>query len=104
SFSEYVALDNNNLPQGRYIKLKADLSSNNLVPQEIKDLLFNQEDEENILTLNKFVEAISQLQLKNDYNYIFEKNNEWLDSRSLHTKKIIKSEWKTINSIRMLKK
>jgi hypothetical protein len=68
SFTSYTPLDLNNLPQGRYIKIRATLSAQ-AQPREVKTLDFNQSSPENMMTLNEYTEANGKLQLKNTYTY-----------------------------------
>lgn len=68
SFTSYTPLDLNNLPQGRYIKLRATLSAQ-AQSEEVKTLDFNQSSPENIMNLNEYVEANGRLRLKNTYIY-----------------------------------
>ena len=97
SFTSYVSLDPNALPQARYIKLRATLSAQ-AQPGQTKTLDFNQSSPENTMTLNEYTEANGKLQLKNTYTYSMTDDGT-LGSGKQFSFIINKANFKSINSL-----
>ena len=97
TFSAYETFNSENLPQTRYIKIKATLVSNNAT-QNIKTLNFDQSNAENTFILNEFTQANSQLELKNNYSYT-DDTPTTEGAGKIYDFTIDRTQFKSINSI-----
>lgn len=99
SFTDFMPLTEAELPQTRYVKIRAILSAEPSGEATEKILEFDQSNEENILALNEYVIADGQLKLKQDHISSMNEDTAWLESGRLYRKLVKKSDWKMINSL-----
>jgi hypothetical protein len=96
SFSEYLPYDPANLPQGRYVKIRATLTAQEQAAEE--EVFQYDQSEDHTVTVNEYVKADGSLTLNTDYSYSYDTVTP-AEEGSIMRAVIQKSNFKHIDSL-----
>ncbi len=101
NFDEYQATTPESRVQStmkRYIQVRINFFAG-MNEEEYAIVDFNSSEDKNEWDNNEFIETDGSLKLKKDYEFSMNSDESWADEGVLHRKKIVRSEWKKIDSI-----